>query len=106
MLHLLALCTLLLTTADHLTTWLCLRAPVAGFAIYEANPIAAWLFAQLGLVPGLLVDSAVTLAGLAFLVKTGMLAHGLKLAFLGVVVLATSLAVANNVRALEILGLI
>ena len=49
MLHLLVALTLLLTAADHWTTYLCLRAPVAGWQVIEANPIADWLFQNLGI---------------------------------------------------------
>ena len=52
--------TLLLSAADHWTTYLCLRSPVQGFEVTEANPLAAWLFSNLGLVEGLLLDSVVT----------------------------------------------
>ena len=36
--------TLLLTGADHWTTYLCLRLPVEGWEVIEANPLADWLF--------------------------------------------------------------
>ena len=34
----------LLNLADNATTFLCLRAPVPGFEVSEANPAASWLF--------------------------------------------------------------
>ena len=46
MLALLAVLTLALTAADHWTTYLCLRAPVEGWQVTEANPLASWLFAN------------------------------------------------------------
>ncbi len=70
MFYLLAALTLLLTAADHWTTYLCLRAPVDGWLVTEANPIAEWLFGSLGLVPGLIIDSVVTIFALAFLLTT------------------------------------
>ena len=39
----------LLNLADNATTFLCLRVPVPGFEVTEANPAAAWLFAAIGL---------------------------------------------------------
>ena len=68
--YILAILTLLLSAADHWTTYLCLRAPVAGWHVAEANPLAEWLFASFGLVPGLLIDSGVTLVAVAFLLST------------------------------------
>jgi len=56
----LAIATLALSAADHWTTYLCLRSPVLGWQVTEANPISQWLFEAIGLVPGLLLDSAVT----------------------------------------------
>ena len=70
MLQVLALLTVLLSAVDHWTTYLCLRAPHQGWEVTEANPIADWLFSSLGLVPGLLIDSFVTLAAVAFLLGT------------------------------------
>ncbi len=69
--RLLALLTLLISAADHWTTYLCLRHPVAGWEVAEANPLADWLFSTAGLIPGLLIDSAVTVCGVAFLLGSG-----------------------------------
>ena len=52
MLHALAIMTLLLTGADHWTTYLCLREPIAGWQVIEANPVVDLLFRQSGLVGG------------------------------------------------------
>lgn len=94
----------LLSAADHWTTFLCLRAPIPGWQVSEANPIASWLFAEVGLVPGLALDSAVTLFALAFLARTRALPHAVKTGFLAVVALGTGVAVANNLEALWRLG--
>lgn len=101
----LALLTVLISAADHWTTYLCLRRPVPGWRVAEANPVAEWLFQTLGLVPGLLLDSAVTLAAVAFLVSTSLIPRTLRAAFLALVTLWTAAAVANNVQALHALGL-
>ena len=105
MLHLLAALTLLLSAADHWTTYLCLRSPVGGFDVTEANPIAAWLFQSVGLVEGLMIDSLLTVAALAFLLTTQRMPRAVKLTFLVAVIGWTGFAVANNLNAIYLLGL-
>lgn len=104
-LHVLAATTLLLTVADHWTTWLCLRAPIPGWEVTEANPLADWLFATVGLVPGLVLDTALTVAALAFLVGTGWVPRAGKLALFGAAVVWTAVAVVNNFGAISAMGL-
>ena len=96
---------LLLTAADHFTTWLCLREPVSGFVVSEANPLAAWLFGQTGLIQGLVLDSLLTFAALLFLASTRRFSPQLKNALLSFVALATSYAVTNNLFAIAALGI-
>ncbi|HZO07979.1 MAG TPA: DUF5658 family protein [Myxococcota bacterium] len=105
MLQILALLTLLLTAADHWTTYLCLRAPIPGFEVSEANPLAGWIFEALGLAPGLLLDSVVTLAALAFLLSTRLVPAPTKRIFLAVVIAWTGYAVVNNLHAIASMGL-
>lgn len=105
MLHILALLTLLLTAADHWTTYLCLRSPVPGFDVREANPLAEWLFQSLGLVPGILVDSAVTLLAIAFLLSTALIPRAAKRVFLLATCAWTGVAVLNNLHAILTMGL-
>lgn len=105
MLHSLVALTLFLTAADHWTTYLCLRAPVTGWEVTEANPIAEWLFQSVGLVPGILIDSAVTLAAIAFLLGTALVPLAAKRVFFLAVIAWTSWAVVNNVRAILVLGI-
>jgi hypothetical protein len=105
MLQLLAVLTLLLTAADHWTTFLCLRSPVAGFDVTEANPLAAWLFQSAGLVGGLMIDSLLTIAAVAFLLTTQRIPRAAKLLFLIAVTGWTGFAVANNLNAIYLLGL-
>jgi hypothetical protein len=106
LLHILALLTLLLTAADHWTTYLCLKAPIPGFQVSEANPIADWLFRSLGLVPGILLDSAVTLAAMGFLVSTALIPRAAKGVFLLVVIAWTGYAVLNNLHVILTVGLL
>jgi uncharacterized protein YacL len=101
----LAIATLALSAMDHWTTYVCLRRPVAGWDVMEANPISDWLFQAVGLVPGLLVDSLVTVAAVAFLLATSRVPNFVKKGFFGVVVLSTGYAVINNYRAMEALGI-
>jgi hypothetical protein len=103
--RILALLTLILSAADHWTTYLCLRAPLDGWEVTEANPLAEWLFDALGLVPGLLVDSTVTLLAVGFLLSTRHLSDSVKIGFFGVVVAWTGIAVVNNLKAISTIGL-
>ena len=105
MLTLLVALTLLLTAADHWTTYLCLRSPIAGWEVVEANPLAEWLFTNMGLVPGIMLDSTLTLAAIAFLLTTRKVPQMAKGVFFGLVVAWTGWAVVNNFQALGALGL-
>ncbi len=105
MLRLFAITTIVLTCADHWTTYVCLQAPVDGWHVTEANPIADWLFAWAGLGGGLLIDSAITLGAVAFLATTGMIDRQWKTALLALITLATGYAVVNNVGAITRMGL-
>jgi hypothetical protein len=103
--YVLAIATLVLSAADHWTTYVCLRNPVSGWFVTEANPISEWLFQAVGLIPGLLVDSAVTVAAVAFLLTTRRVPNFVKKGFLTLVIAATGYAVINNYRAIEALGI-
>jgi hypothetical protein len=105
MLATLAAVTLVLTALDHWTTYLCLTQHVPGWQITEGNPLAAWLFASVGLVPGLAIDTAITLCAVAMLVRTGLLQRGAKGACLMLLVTTTALAVVNNFAAIHTLGI-
>jgi hypothetical protein len=105
MLHWLAGLTILLTAADHWTTYLCLRGPVQGWRVSELNPLASWLFAKVGLVPGLMIDSGVTLFAIGFLLSTGLFPRTAKGVCFAVIATSTAWAVLNNLRAIEVLGL-
>ena len=77
----------------------------AGSIATEANPIAEWLFATLGLGPGILLDSALTLLVLALLVATPLLPLKAKSGLLAVVILGTGWAVVNNIQAILSMGI-
>ncbi len=103
--YILAIAALALSAADHWTTYLCLRQPISGWQVTEANPISEWLFQTVGLVPGLLVDSLVTVLAVAFLLTTRRLPNFAKKGFFALVVASTGYAVINNYRAIDALGI-
>jgi hypothetical protein len=105
MLVALAALTIVLSAADHWTTYLCLRVPIEGWQVAEANPLAQWLFDSFGLVPGLVIDSGVTLGAIAFLLSTHQIPKMMKGLFFGLVIVGTSVAVYNNWIAIRTLGL-
>lgn len=86
----------LLNLADNATTFWCLREPVQGFEISEANPFARWLFGALGLGPGLAAEMLVTSAAVAFLVCTTRLARRPKLLLLTLLAVLPAWATLNN----------
>ncbi len=103
--RLLALLTLLVTAADHWTTYLCLQGPIPGWKVSEANPISDWLFQHVGLVPGLVVDSAITVLAVLFLMTTPLIPRRAKGFIFTFVVAWTGYAVVNNLQALTAMGL-
>lgn len=86
----------LLNLADNVTTFVCLRAPVPGFELSEANPAAAWLFETLGLRTGLALELLVTTGAVAFLVATDHVPPRIKLALLVVLAVLPAWAAVNN----------
>ena len=105
MLRVFVISTILLTGADHWTTYLCLHAPVDGWSVSEANPIAEWLFVRAGLGVGLLIDSIVTLAAILFLTMTPLFRRSVKISLLAVITMSTGYAVINNLGAISRMGL-
>jgi len=105
MLRLLVLATLVLTGADHWTTYLCLHSPVAGWQVTEANPVAQWLFDWAGLALGLAIDTAVTLGAIFFLATTRVFDRPIKIGLLAIMTFSTGYAVFNNLGAISRMGL-
>ena len=94
----------IVSAGDHYTTWAMLQAPVPGFDVTEANPVARWLFSTFGLVGGLAVDSVFTfLAGL-WMYETSMFTEKLKILWCLAVIVGTAYAIHNNVQALYATG--
>jgi hypothetical protein len=105
MLQALAISTLLLTVVDHWTTYLCLRAPIAGWQVVEANPAVELLFRGTGLVGGLVIDGVFTVFAVGFVLYTQRFPQRSKEVFLGFISLITGYAVANNLQAISALGI-
>jgi hypothetical protein len=105
MLKAMGILALLLTCVDHWTTYLCLRSPVDGWQVTEANPMADWLFGVTGLLPGLAIDTFITLIAVTFLVTTMVVSHPIKMLFLATMTASTGYAVINNVHAIQTMGL-
>ena len=95
----------LFNLADNTTTFLCLRQPVAGFEVVEANPIARWLFDSVGLIEGLVLEMAITTAAIAFLVFTSRISRRTKLLLLALLALLPAWASLNNLIVLRTVGL-
>jgi hypothetical protein len=95
---------LVLNALDNTTTFLCLRDPVAGFEVVEANPLARWLFEAVGLAEGLVFESAITLGAVSFLVLTRTLPSRVRNVLLLVLVLLPAWAVVNNVKVMAAIG--
>lgn len=86
----------LLNLADNTTTFLCLRAPVPGYEMAEANPAAAWLFDTVGLLPGLVLEMGLTTAAIVFLVYTTHVPPRLKFWLLVILAALPLWAAINN----------
>jgi hypothetical protein len=95
---------LILNTLDNATTFACLRAPVDGFEVIEANPLARWLFDALGLVEGLMIESLLTLGAVVFLIMTRTLRPEIRMGLLVVLSALPAWAVANNLRVMATIG--
>ena len=91
----------LFNVTDNATTFLCLRRPVEGFEIVEVNPIARWLFEQIGLLEGLVVEMGMTTLAVAFLVVTKNVPPRLRLALLTVLAVLPAWASLNNYLVLK-----
>jgi hypothetical protein len=95
---------IIFNSLDSLTTFLCLREPVPGFEVIEANPFARWLFEVTGLVHGLLLETVITVAAVTFLVLSPSLPSWVRTALLVVLVVLPAWAVVNNVQVMAAVG--
>ena len=97
---------LLATLGDHFTTWMCLRAPIPGWEVTEANPVADYLFQVFGLGPGLLIDSLLTIVAVTWVYRTPFFPDKLKIGGLIAAVAVTIYAVVNNLGAMRATGIL
>jgi hypothetical protein len=86
----------LFNAADNFTTYLCLRSPVEGFEIYEANPLAKWGFDRVGVGTGLWIETVLCAAAIAFLVYSKMFQLRTRIALLAVLAALPAGAALNN----------
>ena len=96
---------LLLNAMDNFTTFRCLTDPVSRHGVYEANPLASWAFDQIGLLPGLMVDTVLATLAVGFLLFSGAFDLRIRLGILVVMVGASGWAVVNNLGVMQTLGL-
>jgi hypothetical protein len=91
---------------DNATTFLCLRQPIAGYEVFEANPVARLLFDSMGLIEGLLLEMVITLAAVGFLVWTRRIPMRLKLSLLVVLVVLPAWASINNLLVIRAVSVV
>lgn len=96
---------LVLNLIDNATTFVCLRAPIPGFEVIEANPFARWLFDSIGLLPGLLLETLVTTLAVAFLVVSTRISPRIRLALLAVLSALPAWASLNNLEVMRAIGI-
>ncbi|NRA04231.1 MAG: hypothetical protein HRU00_16685 [Myxococcales bacterium] len=96
---------LLLNLADNATTYFCLVEPIPGFLVVEANPVARWVFDSMGLLEGLVFEMSVTTFTVGFIVWTSLLSPRLRLVILLILIALPGIAVWNNMRVIEALGI-
>lgn len=102
---LLGVLAVVLNLLDNTTTFLCLREPVNGFEVFEANPVARWIFDAVGLLEGLMIETVITTAAVAFLVLTRRIPRNARIALLLMLALLPAWAVANNLQVIHEVGL-
>ena len=90
---------------DNATTYVCLDQPVPGYEVVEANPLARWLFDNLGLLEGLILETALTGAAVVFLVVSPALSSRLRIGILALLVALPALASWNNLQVIDELGI-
>ena len=97
---------LLFNLADNATTFFCLRAASPIFEVFEANPVAAWTFDKLGLAGGLILETVITTAAVAFLIHTDRIPANPKLVLLATLAVLPAWAAINNLQVAWVVGLI
>jgi len=91
--------------ADNFTTYRCLRRPIEGFEVYEANPLAAWGFGMVGLETGLVLEMLLCVLATAFLLCSRLLPRRLTIVLLVLLAVLPAGAVVNNLTVMGELGI-
>lgn len=94
----------ILSAADHYTTYLMLSTPTPGWTVWEANPVAKWLFDTFGLGLGLTIDTIFTFVAGLWAYQTQVVFEEFKIVCCLVVCAGTGYAVYNNVQVLYTTG--
>lgn len=89
---------------DNYTTWVMLGAPIPGWDVVEANPVARAIFNIVGLEVGLLADTLFTAAACIWGYRTKVCTENTKLFWCAILALVSLCAVLNNTRALIVTG--
>ena len=97
---------MLFALLDHVTTWLCLRAPIPGWEIREANPLAAWLFGAVRPRRGARARHAGDARRGAVRGAGPARAARRRLALLGLLIATSAFAAANNLDVIQQIGLL
>jgi hypothetical protein len=101
----LSLLVVLLRTLDALTTYTALTSRSL-YQVSEANPLAAWLFSSVGLVPGLVVSEVVGVLACLFLCYTKSFTVPQRAVVLILLCVTPALAVINNLGVLQRMGVL
>ena len=96
----------ILNTLDNITTYFCLRAPVPMYEVFEANPLADFLFQTMGLRTGLIFEFVVSTLLLVWIACTKRIPHRVKVGFLVVLCALPGWAVWNNLRVMQEVGIL
>jgi len=96
---------LLFNLLDNATTFLCLQAATPSFEVFEANPVARFIFDHMGLFEGLMIETAITTAAVGFLVWTDRIPSTFKLVLLGVLATLPAWAALNNLSVAQAVGI-
>ena len=89
-----------LSLFDNYTTWFMLSAPIPGWDVVEANPIAAAFFNAFGLEAGLITDTVLTGAACVWGYRTKIATENTKLLWCALLALVSLAAVVNNTIAI------
>ena len=100
----LAAAALLCNGLDNLTTYACLTTSVPGVEMYEANPLAAQVFASIGLMEGLVLEMILCAVAVVFLALHARLVPWARNSLLASLAVLPGIAVVNNVYVMWQLG--